>query len=191
MVAAVAMTEAVDFAAGVMVRVKWPNDLVWPGDGSAADRKVAGILAEAAWPVGSNIAAGWQEPAPAERVVVVVGTGVNVNWPDELPAELAETATALNHLAGRKIEREQLLSAYLRGLDALYGSLVDTLLPDAVIARWRAGSATLGRRVRVDLGSEVIEGRAVDVTADGRLEVEMTSGDRRILATGDVVHLRY
>jgi BirA family biotin operon repressor/biotin-[acetyl-CoA-carboxylase] ligase len=191
MAAAVAMAGAAGDAAGVTVRVKWPNDLVWPGDGSTADRKLAGILAEAAWPAASNIAAGWREPEPGERVVVVVGTGVNVNWPEELPADLTETATALNHLAGREIDRELLLAAYLRRLDALYSPLVATLGPDVVLVPWREVSATLGRRVRVDLGSEVVEGMAVDITADGRLEVEEPSGTRRVLATGDVVHLRY
>ena len=32
--------------AGFAPRLKWPNDLVWPGDGSAPDRKLAGILVE-------------------------------------------------------------------------------------------------------------------------------------------------
>jgi BirA family transcriptional regulator, biotin operon repressor / biotin---[acetyl-CoA-carboxylase] ligase len=190
MAAAVAMAEAVSDVAGVAARVKWPNDLVWPGDGSAADRKLAGILAEAAWPPGANIAAGWREPAPSDRVVVVVGTGVNVNWPSEPPLELSEIAVALNHLAGREIDRRDLLAAYLGRLEEVYGPLVEQRQPEIVLARWRSASATLGRFVRVDLGSEVVEGRAVDVTVDGRLEVEHASGTRRVLATGDVIHLR-
>jgi BirA family biotin operon repressor/biotin-[acetyl-CoA-carboxylase] ligase len=190
MAASVALTQAVGDVAGVTPRVKWPNDLVWPGDGSATDRKLAGILAEAAWPHGANIAAGWQEPAPAERVVVVVGTGVNVNWPSELPAELADSAIALNHLAGRDIDRERLLTAYLGCLHALYEPLIETGRADAVVAEWREVSATLGRSVRVDLGSEVIEGTAVNVTNDGRLEIVEGSGERRVLATGDVIHVR-
>ena len=51
-------------------------------------------------------------------------------------------------------------------------------------------SATLGRRVRVDLGADDVEGTAVDVTGDGHLVVETAEGDRRTLAVGDVVHLR-
>ena len=44
---------AVESVAGFSPRLKWPNDLVWPGDGSAPDRKLAGILAEADWPAAS------------------------------------------------------------------------------------------------------------------------------------------
>jgi len=190
MAASVALVDAISAVTGLSVRIKWPNDLVWPGDGSAADRKLAGLLAEAEWPARSNIAAGWQPPPPEERVVVVVGTGVNVSWPRSLPPELAETATALNHLAGRSVDREDLLAEYLLRLDDLYSELMDGRGPSLVVDRWRAGSATLGRLVRVDLGSEQVEGRAVDVTSDGRLVVETAAGERRVFATGDVVHLR-
>ena len=38
---------------------------------------------------------------PGERAVVVVGIGLNVDWPDDLPAHLADVAIALNHVAGR------------------------------------------------------------------------------------------
>ena len=48
----VAAAAAVESVAGFAPRLKWPNDLVWPGDGSAPDRKLAGILAEADWPAG-------------------------------------------------------------------------------------------------------------------------------------------
>jgi BirA family transcriptional regulator, biotin operon repressor / biotin---[acetyl-CoA-carboxylase] ligase len=62
--------------------------------------------------------------------------------------------------------------------------------PAGLLADWRARSATLGRRVRVDLGADDVEGTAVDVTDEGHLVVETTEGTRRTLAVGDVVHLR-
>ncbi len=59
-----------------------------------------------------------------------------------------------------------------------------------MLAAWRRRSATLGRRVRVDVGRDDIEGTAVDVTDEGHLVVETVEGDRRTVAVGDVVHLR-
>ncbi|MGH9118864.1 MAG: biotin--[acetyl-CoA-carboxylase] ligase [Acidimicrobiales bacterium] len=190
MAASVALVDAISAVTGLTVRVKWPNDLVWPGDGSADDRKLAGLLAEANWPAPSDITAGWQPPPPDERVVVVVGSGVNVNWPSAMPAELAETATALNQLVGRPVDRLDLLVEYLLRLDDIYGELVDRRDAAVVAGPWRAGLATLGRLVRVDLGTEQVKGRAVDVTDDGRLVVETAAGERRVFATGDVVHVR-
>ena len=57
-------------------------------------------------------------------------------------------------------------------------------------AAWRQRSATLGRRVRVDLGADDLEGEAVDVTPTGQLVVRTLEGEDRTLAVGDVTHLR-
>jgi BirA family biotin operon repressor/biotin-[acetyl-CoA-carboxylase] ligase len=163
-----AAADAVEAVARFRPRLKWPNDLVWPGDGSSPDRKLAGILAEAHWPSPHDVA-------------VVIGIGLNVNWPLDLPAHLSEIATAINHVAGHDVDREVLLVDLLLQLDRRYEQLATDELLDA----WRASSATLGRRVRVDLGHESIEGIATDITAEGHLLV-----DGRVIAVGDVVHLR-
>src|SRR3954469_17377079 len=108
MAVAVAAAEGMEEVTGFAPRIKWPNDLVWPGDGSAPDRKLAGILAEADWPARSPADGGWSPPPPGERVVVVAGMGINVNWPDSLPEELRDIAVAANHVAGQTIDREAL-----------------------------------------------------------------------------------
>lgn len=189
MAVAVAAAEAVEEVAGFSPRLKWPNDLVWPGDGSGADRKLAGILAEADWPAGSAISAGWKQPAPAERVVVVVGIGINVTWPADLPADLAEVAVACNHVVERPVDREDLLIALLEHLGPRYEALAagERAL---LLAEWRRRSATLGRRVRIELGADDVVGTAVDITDDGHLVVDTLEGERRTFAVGDVVHLR-
>src|SRR5918998_932523 len=216
MAAAVAMAESVEQVAGVSPGLKWPNDLVVATDDG--DRKLAGILAEADWPAGSTVSAGYRAPAPHDRAVVVVGIGVNVTWPQ--PAlgragahegaetldggesldgaagidgtdgidEVAGIATALNWLAP-PVDRADLLVAFLRRLDERYRALL-AAGPAGLVAEWRRRSATLGRRVRVDLGADDVEGTAVDVPEEGHLVVENLGGGRRTLAVGDVVHLR-
>lgn len=193
MALAVAAVDAVAEVGGAVARVKWPNDLVWPGDGSAPDRKVAGILAEADWPASSQPTGGWSPPGPHDRAVVAAGIGINVAWGDGVPAHLAETAVALDEVVApaEAPDRAELLVALLRHLDVTYGSLVDGPSgPATVLAAWRARSATLGRRVRVDLGADDVVGTAIDVTDEGHLVVELLTGERRTLAVGDVVHLR-
>jgi len=127
----------------------------WPNDVVIGDRKLAGILAEA-------------DGAGA----VVVGMGLNVR-DDWFPDELARTATAV------AVERAELLVAWLRAYDARLAAL-DAVLADAV-----ARSATIGRRVRVELAGETFEGTARALTEEGYLVV----GDR-VVTAGDVVHLR-
>ncbi|CAN5620401.1 biotin--[acetyl-CoA-carboxylase] ligase [soil metagenome] len=176
MAVAVAAAEAVEQVAGFAPGLKWPNDLVFDG------RKLAGILAEAEWPTGGDT---------GDRAVVAVGMGLNVNWPAELPDELRDTLVAVNHVTGAPVDRVALLVAFLRCLDLRYAALLDGDGDrETVVAAWRARSATLGRRVRVDLGAHDVVGTAVDVTPDGHLVVDTDDGERRTLAVGDVVHLR-
>jgi BirA family biotin operon repressor/biotin-[acetyl-CoA-carboxylase] ligase len=189
MAVAVSAAAAVESVAGFAPGLKWPNDLVWPGDGSERDRKLAGILAEADWPVTAPISAGWRDPASHDRTAVVVGIGINVTWPDELPDDLVDVAIAINHVSGRTVDREDLLIAMLTELGPRYQQLVRGDR-STVLAEWRERSATLGRAVRVDLGRDDVEGKAVDITDQGHLVVDTLEGAQRVFAVGDVVHLR-
>lgn len=182
-----AAADAVESLAGFGPGLKWPNDLVV--DDGTTTRKLAGVLAEAEWPPSAHHSGGYREPAPHERATVAAGIGLNVDWPTDLPDELADVAVAMNHVCGRSIPRDQVLDRLLEYLDLHYGRLVSGEAP-VVLDAWRARSATLGRPVRVDLGRSDLEGTAVDVTDQGHLVVETGDGDRRTLAVGDVVHLR-
>lgn len=166
MAAAVALRAAVEQVASLRADVKWPNDLV------VVDRKLAGILAETELTANGEIGA------------VVIGLGCNVEWVD-FPPELAERATACNLEAGRPVDRAELLAAFL---DRLAEQLDDL---DGVPAAYRSVLATLGRRVRVDLGTRAIEGTATDIDEAGRLVVTNEDGISEVVAAGDVVHLRH
>ena len=169
MAAGVALAEAVEQVAGFPVALKWPNDLV------VDDRKLAGLLAEADLGTGTG------------GLAVVVGAGCNVQW-ERFPPELEATATACNLEAGRPVDRDDLLDAFLARLAVRYGAL------DAAVPAYRARLATVGRRVRVELagpaGTRALVGTAVAVDDFGRLVIDADDGTRHDLAAGDVVHLR-
>ncbi len=180
--AAVALA-AVDAAPDL--RVKWPNDLVAVGagaDGSAL--KVGGILAEL------------HEDLGGLGACIVVGLGLNLNW-GEMPAELASSATSLDVLLGGDVAADVIVTDLLVSLDSRWLGLLGRSSPDVteILDAYRSRSATIGRRVRVELdavagGDPALEGTAVDVDADGALVVETDSGERRTVTVGDVVHLR-
>lgn len=179
MAVALAAAEACDEVAGVAPRLKWPNDLVVVD--RRGPRKVAGILAESV--------------LDGDRVgALVVGIGLNVNWPADLPPDLAPIAVSLNHLVGRPVDRVALLEVFLLRFERWYGAA--TASPgDEVVDAWRGRSATLGTRVRVELAGpkllDAFEGRAVDISPEGHLVV-LADGETepRQVAVGDVVHLR-
>lgn len=188
----VAAVDAVAAVSGVQARLKWPNDLVVaepPTAEGPADRKLAGILAEADWPAGAGAAGGWAPPSPTDPVTVVAGMGLNVRWLPEPPPELASRAVSLEEMSGAPVDRQQLLVAFLVELEGRYRQLLGGEV-EGVLRAWRERSATLGRRVRVDLGHHDVEGVAADITETGNLVVDTGHGERHVLAVGDVVHLR-
>jgi BirA family biotin operon repressor/biotin-[acetyl-CoA-carboxylase] ligase len=157
---------ACEAVAGFRPGLKWPNDLV------VGPRKLAGILAET--------------QVSGDRLdALVVGIGLNVNWPDELPADLAGIAVAANHVAGHEVDRENLLFALLRDLERRYADLSEPGGVGRLRVDERAASATIGQRVRVEVADEAFEGTATDITDAGHLVV-----DGREITTADVIHLR-
>ncbi len=159
MAAGVALAEAVEHVAHFAPELKWPNDLVVGG------RKLAGLLAE------------------ADGDALVVGAGLNVQW-DEFPEDIAALATACNVEAGRAVDRDEVLDAFLDRLGARVADLPGTA------ERYRDRLATLGRRVRVERGDGELLGVARELGPMGELLVETDDGITVPVHAGDVVHLR-
>ena len=101
---------------------------------------------------------------------VVVGIGLNVGWAPEGAAML-----------GQGVEPLAVLTELLRALQVPYAD---------AHARYRDLLDTLGRRVRVELASGDIVGRAIDVGHDGTLRVVDECAITHHIDAGDVVHLR-
>ncbi|MDE0115440.1 MAG: biotin--[acetyl-CoA-carboxylase] ligase [bacterium] len=159
--------EACDSLAGVRPGLKWPNDLV------VADRKLAGVLAE-------SVVAGDRLEA------VVVGMGLNVRT-GAAPPEAAESAVALEDVCGAIVDREELLAGVLARFSHWMGGIGQQGGRADLMAAARRESATLGRRVSVELGDgSVLEGLAQDLDERGALVME----DGMRVVVGDVVHLR-
>ena len=158
-----ALVEAARDVANVAVQLKWPNDLIIRS-APAADEKVAGVLAEA-----------------TSDGAIVVGAGVNVAWHRHRHRHRhrrrskrsgAPAATCLEVVAGRPVQRGELLVSALLALDRLYGHW------DLVSRLYRENCSTVGRRVTVSFAGHQPElvGTAIAVDEDGRLVVRDLQG---------------
>lgn len=179
LVAGLAVTDALNelVAEDRRIELKWPNDVIVP---SRDDRKLAGILAEAV----TDRAGGSGEP----RLAVVVGMGMNLAWgPSGIPTEIASRAIALAELTGADPDRWEVVGAVLQGLDRWLGVL-EGQGPEAVLGPYRARCVTLGRPVRFQTPTEVVEGIASHVAPSGALVVER-DGVPIELTAGDAHHL--
>ena len=172
MLCGTSLVVAIRAVAGLRVQLKWPNDLIIADAGVPGGwLKLAGMLSEV---VLSD--AGRPE-------ALVVGVGVNVNVAaEDLPA-LAPNAGSLAVIAGREIDRADLLDAFLAEVDRCYAGLLRGIdpLPD-----WRAQLAWLGAAVVVRRAGDVIQGTAVDVDDDGALVLRLPDGRHRRFLAGDV-----
>jgi len=170
MVAGIAASDACEEIAGFRPLLKWPNDIV------VGDRKLGGILAEA-------------EIEHDVVDAVIVGMGLNVNW-DRPPPALSEVAVSAGEAAGRPVDGDALLTRFLARLGEHYGALVEPGGWRGALDNYRRLCSTLGRQVRVELAHETLTGRAVEISPEGHLQVQVPGrGVQRVVA-GDVVHLR-
>ena len=168
MAAGLAACDGVEGAAGFRPQLKWPNDLV------VGDRKLAGLLTES---------------TPGEVTAVILGLGVNVTA-DAYPAELAGAATSCEEEAQRPVDRAELLVAFLTALEARYSTVLVQGGREKTMEAYGGDSATIGRRVRIEVPRGMLEGTADRVAWNGQLVVVDDNGGQHVVQAGDVIHLR-
>ena len=169
LMAGVAVALALRKHLGLEARLKWPNDVLVSG------KKLCGILAESR----SN----------EKLEYVILGIGMNANFlVSALPEELRQSAITVREVLRRTVDRLALMRAILNELDAGYGAFCAGDKGE-IVARWKELSETLGRKVRVETGTGIVEGVAEDVDARGALVVRTPDGAVTV-DSGDCVHLR-
>jgi BirA family transcriptional regulator, biotin operon repressor / biotin---[acetyl-CoA-carboxylase] ligase len=143
--------------------LKWPNDVL------LAQGKLGGILIE--------LQGDMLEPAAA-----VIGIGLNIDLPAHLRREIPQPVATLADGLGRHPDRNEVLMALLRRLDATL-SRFDREGFEAFRADWEARHAHRGQPVDI-LGSAglLCQGIARGVDGDGALLVETPGGLQRILS---------
>ena len=140
------------------IGIKWPNDIQVGG------RKISGILVE-------NV---WMREA---LLGVVLGIGVNVRV-DFRQTDLRDQAASLEDVAGRPLDRAELIRTLLNRVEYWYRR-IDA---DQVYDTWKSRLNMLGELV----AANGIRGRALDVTAEGALLIEDQHGGLRQVVAGDV-----
>jgi BirA family biotin operon repressor/biotin-[acetyl-CoA-carboxylase] ligase len=144
------------------VGIKWPNDIL------LNERKMSGILPEAVW-------------GNSQLVGVVLGMGINVRI-DFSKTELADTAISIEPVAGRRVERLDLLVDLLAQVD--YWS--KRLGSDELFETWKNRLVTLGQNVHIKTANKEIIGWAEDVDRDGGLLVRHENSQIERVIAGDI-----
>ncbi len=184
MLAGLAAVEGIEWATGLRLDLKWPNDIVainneqvtrsndslQPSVFGLRPLKVGGILTECGFQ-GDDIA------------FAVVGIGLNVNVDFSQQIELRDIATSLRQLAGREIDRQAVLKAVVTAWVDRYAWITDG---DRLREAWAARLINLQRRISVNLNDRSVEGYAEGVDDDGALLLRTDDQHVQRLLSGDV-----
>jgi BirA family biotin operon repressor/biotin-[acetyl-CoA-carboxylase] ligase len=162
---ALGAAEAIERICGLRPDVKWPNDLEVRG------RKLAGILAEAAF-------------QGDEIDFVIAGLGVNVNVDFAARPDLEPVATSLSAEVGAAIGTTALLRATLERIEYHYLRAQQGTSPQPA---WKARLVTLGQAVQARFADgRIVSGVARDVLPDGALAIRQAGGQDEVVRAADV-----
>lgn len=160
----VAVLRGIRRVTGLSATLKWPNDV------RLGEKKVCGILIEAAF-------------QDSQVRHAILGIGINVNFNPAEDPQAGFAATSLAAELGKPVSREELLQAILTELGLAYTHLREW---DRVWDDWRSSLETIGKQVKVRWGDHVEEGVAEDVDSEGNLLLRRADGTLVALAAGEV-----
>lgn len=164
---AVAVSRAVERAAGIRPGIKWTNDLVLNG------RKLCGILTELA-----------VESEVQMTQYLVIGAGVNVSHtPEDFGPEVSQMATSLLQ-EGCTVSRPLLAAAMIEEFNHLGKSLGGSMAP--WVDAYRQNCVTLGKPVRLLWTDRQTEALALDIDDQFGLLVRLPDGTETVVRTGEV-----
>jgi len=168
LLAGVAAADSLFRATGLDARIKWPNDILVHG------KKVAGILSE-------------METQGSRVCFLVLGVGVNVNWPkEEIPPNLRETATSLKAEGGKEYSRAEVAAGIFEKLEREYALFLQDGFSSRLREEWNRLSGINQKWVTITVMDEEYEGRVLGVDTDGALLVVNREEELRRFIAGDV-----
>ena len=163
-VTALALYNAVaEFVPEHMLSLKWPNDLLLNRS------KVSGILLENHSLQGSGSA-------------IIIGMGINcVSNPDEANYK----ATNLSSL-GKNVEPEELFGQLAVQMDKYLGIWDNGDNFITIRKAWRERAQGIGKKIKVNMPQEQIEGVFEDIDFEGCLIVKMRDGQTKTISSADI-----
>ena len=156
---------------GLDAKLKWPNDVLIQG------KKVGGILTS-------------MSTKDGKVDYIIVGIGINANIHISIfPKELQESATSLKEEFKKEVLMEKVIEDILHEVEINYETFKKGKFA-YLLNQWKRLSDTIGKKVKIKMRTEVIEGEAVGVNRDGALIMKLEDGSLKNIIAGECIHLR-
>jgi BirA family biotin operon repressor/biotin-[acetyl-CoA-carboxylase] ligase len=152
------------------IKIKWVNDVF------IGDRKVAGILTEAAMEMESGM-----------LDYVIVGIGINVaGQVQELPEAIQHSAGFLSQFHPELPARNQLIADIVNRFEEI---LTDEPFSQTIL-KYKEKSYLTGKPVQWLQDGRILKGTAVDIDQQGGLVVTLDDGSQVVIHSGEVELLK-
>lgn len=166
LVAALAVSRAIDEKTGISTAIKWPNDIVYRG------KKVCGILTEMS--------------ADMDAIhYVVIGIGINTGKM-VFDKELTEKADSLYHITGELLPRRILISSVMKYFEQYYEMFCKVGNLSLLLEEYENRLANKNNQVRVLTPGNEYTGECLGITAEGELLVRDDTGTLQKVVSGEV-----
>jgi len=150
--------------------IKWVNDIL------IGEKKICGILAETV--------------ETGKDTAVIVGIGINLTS-RAFADDIAETATSIHAESGKQVPPDIVAETVTKYLIYFYDIFSGTDAGTRIIELWQKRSSYFsGKKVRVAVDSETLDGTTDGLEKNGALRVKLADGSVRIIQAGDVQRLR-
>jgi len=147
---------------GVPARVLWPNGVV------VGDKRVGGILVEA------------KAVTPSRLEWAIVGIGLYLNFPSRaLPEGLRERAATLYEILGAELDLICTLDSILYRFER-YCRILESGEEEKLVSEYSESLYGIGKKCRLAIGGETIEGVLAGADESGDLLVETERGLIRV-----------
>ncbi len=168
LVAAAVLANQINDQFNLPMKVKWPNDLLIRG------RKAGGILTEL--------------KGELDRIdYLIVGIGMNINQQElDFPKGLRKIATSLHIESGDLFNRTDLLLSIRNKLARAFNlffteGFVPFYMP------WKKHNVTLGQKVTLSWQGGLLQGKALQLTKDGALQIQDNRGTIHTVNYGELI----
>lgn len=151
--------------------VRWPNDVILNG------RKFAGTLAE--------LKSAGQEPQH-----VILGMGINTNFPASALIDVIPPPTTLSDALGHEIDENEILGNVLYNLEQMYQQL-SAGNHSGILKLLIETDSTAGRRLRINLEHESLTGMFERYLTLSRVRILDDQNNQRDIDTNAVVSVEF
>lgn len=166
LIAGMSVMKALNRITGLNCMIKWPNDLV------LNSKKICGILTEMS--------------AEIDIInYVVIGIGINVNN-ESFEKEIEDIATSLRIESDKEYNRTLLITEIIKEFEKLYTDFLKDYSLAFMINDYNKACINVGRKVKVEIGGEIIIGKSLNVDETGALNIEQEDGTELIVNSGEV-----